>query len=894
MDVVKVIIAAKGTLREEDTIKGVNDSQNLTFLYYISELPTIHQISFPSFDNQAFNPEVRDFTRRQEIIQRLRTIFAPQAFVSLPIYDGQNLLFVHTPVQEGSYLVSVFSDTAVPNARGTYTVDIARTGAAPIRPSDLLGLIHPSTQQTSDTTTEIARATNLLQLLLKQDVNQKYPHNARAFFMQEQRRRVGRGLEFWRGYFYSVRPTIGRMMINVDTTMAAVYQEGPLVQLCMDFLEASGDVRRALNLTPSSENFRKLERFVKNLKIIVTTRNKTKVIRGLHPDADGYTFTSSGGQQLTVGQYMRQAYAIDLRYRGIVGARLSGAQADRPEIVPLELCLVKSGQLFRKKLPPALTDSARQFATLTPGDRMSHIRSSGTSPISQFIESEYVVQARMSISRAPLEIQGKLLDLPDIRFGSGGKLAPSEGSWNVVRQKLHTPRALQAWAVISFVDRLFMEEIQRYARSLADCCFSLGLFPGGQYSRTEFQSVPDYLSVDREPRPPITIRLGNGQDPENGLKGVYEDVISRIVDPKKLNELMPYLVILVILPEKAEPLRNRVKHWSDVIMGVRTQCVRIDKLKKANNQYYNNVALKLNARLGGQNFIVESPAMKWFGERPTMVMGADVSHPGPGVQRPSVASLVWSYNREATRYCALTSVQDPRTEHILDLRQMANRAIDHFGNINGQKGPDGKMKQTMPRRIVFFRDGLSEGEYEGVAQQEIRALRDIWESHKAHVDLTYVVVGKRHHVAFFPDPDTNAHDGKGNAMAGFVADRDLCSPLAADFYLQSHAAILGTSRSSHYIVMLDQCDLRRDRLEELAFSLCHVYAKATRSVSIPAPVYYADLACDRLKFHISHDSEVHFSDNSSFGGEEEVFDLERWKRAYRHVNDRVNQTMYFL
>lgn len=27
------------------------------------------------------------------------------------------------------------------------------------------------------------------------------------------------------------------------------------------------------------------------------------------------------------------------------------------------------------------------------------------------------------------------------------------------------------------------------------------------------------------------------------------------------------------------------------------------------------------------------------------------------------------------------------------------------------------------------------------------------------------------------------------------------------------------------------------RIQELAFTLCHVYAKATRSVSIPAPVY---------------------------------------------------------
>lgn len=31
---------------------------------------------------------------------------------------------------------------------------------------------------------------------------------------------------------------------------------------------------------------------------------------------------------------------------------------------------------------------------------------------------------------------------------------------------------------------------------------------------------------------------------------------------------------------------------SDMLLGIRTQCLREDKVKKANDQYYNNVALK--------------------------------------------------------------------------------------------------------------------------------------------------------------------------------------------------------------------------------------------------------------------------------------------------------------
>ena len=37
-----------------------------------------------------------------------------------------------------------------------------------------------------------------------------------------------------------------------------------------------------------------------------------------------------------------------------------------------------------------------------------------------------------------------------------------------------------------------------------------------------------------------------------------------------------------------------------------------------------------------------------------MYTGADVSHPGPDIAKPSVTGLVFSYDEGATRYAALT------------------------------------------------------------------------------------------------------------------------------------------------------------------------------------------------------------------------------------------------
>ena len=43
-------------------------------------------------------------------------------------------------------------------------------------------------------------------------------------------------------------------------------------------------------------------------------------------------------------------------------------------------------------------------------------------------------------------------------------------------------------------------------------------------------------------------------------------------------------------------------------------------------------------------------------------------------------------------------------------------------------------------------------------------------------------------------------DRSGNCFAGTVVDRDVTHPTDHDFYLQSHAGILGTSRPAHYSV----------------------------------------------------------------------------------------------
>jgi eukaryotic translation initiation factor 2C len=50
-----------------------------------------------------------------------------------------------------------------------------------------------------------------------------FPFNIRSFFTPRETKDIGGGLELWRGYFQSVRPAPGRMLINMDIATGAMY-----------------------------------------------------------------------------------------------------------------------------------------------------------------------------------------------------------------------------------------------------------------------------------------------------------------------------------------------------------------------------------------------------------------------------------------------------------------------------------------------------------------------------------------------------------------------------------------------------------------------------------------------------------------------------------------------
>lgn len=151
-----------------------------------------------------------------------------------------------------------------------------------------------------------------------------------------------------------------------------------------------------------------------------------------------------------------------------------------------------------------------------------------------------------------------------------------------------------------------------------------------------------------------------------------------------------------------------------LVIGIPTQCVQSKHIADAKKQYCANVCLKVNVKLGGMNLYLSPPQIPFISQRPTIIFGADVTHPAPGdMNRPSVAAVTASMDARASRYASAIRVQANRTEMIADLGNMVKELLKSFYQSCGQK----------PERMLFYRDGVSEGQFSEVLNSEIKQIK---------------------------------------------------------------------------------------------------------------------------------------------------------------------------
>ncbi|KAL0086448.1 hypothetical protein J3Q64DRAFT_1740019 [Phycomyces blakesleeanus] len=676
-----------------------------------------------------------------------------------------------------------------------------------------------------------------------------YTAFGRSFFIPQDKRPLPNGVETWQGYYQSARPTPGKMMLNVDVSASVFYQPGPLPDLIVKILgkRSLDELRGGLR----DRDIKIIERTIKGLRLKVTHRGEQRRDYGIQrltiTPADKTMFTTEDGQEYTVAGFFQKQYNKRLAF-----PFLPCVVVRKDVFLPMEVCNILPGQRFRQKLNEAQTAEMIKFTCTKPHIRANKIKQG--IQLLQYQANPYLQAFSVKVKPEMAIIKARVLPPPTISYHPASQepvFAPQGGVWSLRGKKACTAASLTSWSIVNFTHQMPITVIQRFVRELCQTFSDIGM--------NVINRTPDIISAD----------------PQGNIERTLKEAWLKAGNQAKAQ---PQLIFCV-MPHRGTPLYAEVKRVSDTVIGVPSQCLQSKHVSEAKKQLCANVALKVNMKLGGQNVKLAPNQIPFIAQRPTIVFGADVSHPAPGdFSRPSIAALVASMDVNAVRYASSIRIQANRTEVIADLGNMVKDMLKVFYHTCGQK----------PERILFYRDGISEGQFSESMNNEVNAIKAacLALDPTYNPTLTFIIVQKRHHARFFPI-DQRDTEKSGNCLPGTVVDTDVVHPFEFDFYLQSHSGLQGTSRPTHYHVLKDENNFTPDALAELSYRMCYTYGRCTRAISMVTAPYYAHLLAARARFHRRNE-------NWSDGATTESMDSEGQIASFSAVKPDLQKVMYYM
>ncbi|KAF9081951.1 Eukaryotic translation initiation factor 2C [Mortierella sp. AD031] len=799
--------------------------------FEITQLPNINVHHY----DVTITPDVPPIVNRRVFEHMLLVYGKSDLNASRPVFDGRKNIFSPKafPFESKTFDITLPEDEIPKGVVARYP---PRVFKVKIKKASQINLeeLHRFLNAKSALTTNCLTAIMALDILIRHKPAMLYSNVGRSFFTPEGAQPLYGGVEVWNGFYQSARPTMGRMMINLDVAATAYYQSGSLLELAVKILDRRNvdDFRRGF----TDRDRTKLEKSLRGLLIKVTHRSEVKrkfKITKLTPTAASATMFMKENTKTDVATYFYQTYGRRLQYP-FMPCVVTGKDV----FLPMEICYVIEGQRHIKKLNERQTADMIKFTCQPPHVRANKIKDG--LKILNYHENEFLSDFGMKVATEMATVNARILPAPTISYHPSSKQAnfvPRDGAWNLRDKRVATGATLGSWGVVVFgTERdLPLPAAHAFIRELVVTCVDTGM------------SIPNK-------QPPILYANPHG-DIEGSLKNAWIRAGNAVKSPPQL--------LVCILPNTGVPLYAEIKRVSDTVIGIPTQCVQMSHTRVPKKQYCANVCLKINVKLGGMNSFLSPNQTPFLTQKATILFGADVSHPSPGdTTRPSIASLVGSMDAKAARYAATVRVQTARTETIADLGGMVVELLRTFYQTCGQK----------PDRILFYRDGVSEGQFAEVLKSEVASVRAACKTLDVNYrpTITFVVVQKRHHARFFPIRREEG-DRNGNCMPGTVVDTGIVHPFEFDFYLQSHAGLQGTSRPTHYHVLHDENRFTSDTLQDFTYKLCHLYARCTRTVSLVPPAYYAHLVAARARFHSrgerwsdTESSESNNADESSY------------------------------
>eukprot|EP00997_Jenningsia_sp_PLL12_P005726 NODE_225_length_2096_cov_774.207621_g193_i0.p1 GENE.NODE_225_length_2096_cov_774.207621_g193_i0~~NODE_225_length_2096_cov_774.207621_g193_i0.p1 ORF type:complete len:643 (+),score=202.46 NODE_225_length_2096_cov_774.207621_g193_i0:274-1929(+) len=541
-------------------------------------------------------------------------------------------------------------------------------------------------------------------------------------------------------------------------------------------------------------------------------------------DLSPHSTFKKDGKPITYAAYMKEKHNINdptLTARQPLLENVSRTQHDREgnlkvtHILP-SLCFM-TGPLESLQPPGAGMDIIRHTA-VRPEVRMSTIFNNVTGMITNTDFQNELTKGGMSIDGRMLRLPARVLPTPALRHGSGNLRPKDTQQWDV-RWPMFRSANIKSWVVVTATpDRVrgFLEMLRNVSRET-----SIGL------------SEPKVLATANA-RP---------------------DSYMATIQSAEMRNLRPEFV-MIIVQTKDEPYK-RVKHFLTTTVGVPSQVVQMRTVEPPNMSKANKVLMQMNCKVRGAPWAINLGI-----QVPTMFVGISLHH-GSDLEHMSgsTAGFVASLDANVTHFYsrafpvrARQQIMLPRQTGDTGLGQIFGEAVDSFGQSNGG---------TLPRQVVVYREGGSEGDLESFLHHEVPQFSKALEAAAPNCALTFIVVLKQDCTRFFACAPGNP-PLIGNPTPGTIVDTNIVSNYISEFILCCQHVNQGSATPTKYQKIYDTSNLTTNDIQKYTYGLSHMYFNWNGTVRTPCVVKCASKLAQFQGMYLKNEMPVSRLRNSLF------------------------------
>ena len=604
---------------------------------------------------------------------------------------------------------------------------------------------------------------------------------------------IGGGTSLWLGTFTSVR--LGKKpVLNVDVANKVGCDESSVIEFIEKVLKSNRGYHQSHILLNDKSHRNTVDDKIKDLRIHYSRPNGYKRnyrVNKMMPAANKLTVKLDSGAECTIEKYFKDKYNYKLEFPHYPCIHVG--KKDDKIYLPIELCRMKKQFL---PLSKCLDDNQSQrmikAATKIPKERRETIERSLRNLSNHYRNDPYANDFGLKVSGEMTKVVGRVLEPPVLKYENVDEFRKVKyGKWQAGRWydeisnvlKFLVPANLKYWGVLDLGD-LSLKVKKQFVNRLLNECKMRGLPVDN----------PVYESAD----------IRNTSQVRETFKKLYHDIKRKKEDKIGKKENGCKLIILVINPSK-DPIKNELKYLGDLELKVPTQFILKSTVtgrdnKGPNDQVLHDICLKINHKLGGVNHALSKRPQ--ILDEVVMLMGADVTHPAPGdvSQKPSIAAVVGSTDLNFSQYNGECRLQGRVEENsngkwrvVEEIKQMENIAYSLLSKFKQER-------QRHPEQIIYYRDGVSEGEFPAILNHELSAIRRACARLKGGCEpkVTFIIAQKRHKTRLFVE---NPNDGIGktkNIPPGTVVDTEITTLSEIDFFLASHEGIQVISYNFYY------------------------------------------------------------------------------------------------